>query len=194
VLARIYDLSLPANESQKSLLHFDHLDFFHSAAEKKAQQEYFSHLIMRLLVEIVPCFQNVFGRAVDPHIPHRFSESTGKKSVMVPLPIVYEDEKDKEGMLTYLRKLKEWTASLVGEGLRARLFTLFGDQLTVAMVRNTQGFVADVDDPLDWFSLFVSLPGDFHARMNSHDVCYPVFFSFFPPCPCSTIYHLFFLS
>ena len=86
-------------------------------------------------------------------------------------------------MLAYLAVLKGWLNDLVEEeGLRKNLYGMFGDQLTVAMIRNAQGLVENADDPLDWFSFLISLPGDFHPRMNVHDVS--LLFSLSCHCCC----------
>lgn len=55
--------------------------------------------------------------------------------------------------------------------LKETIILYFGDQLTATGIRSVQGARTDGDDSTDWWSYFVSIAADFHARMLLIDVC-----------------------
>ena len=96
-------------------------------------------LVARTLTEVIPAWAEVFSR-MDLMPENAYRHQLRQKSVMVPLPIVFEDEKTKEGILAFLRETKTRMLSLMPEDdLRKYLLPLVGDQLTVKMIHNGQG-------------------------------------------------------
>ena len=139
VLGRITGTSLGNSSPQKAPQDFTIRDFLHSQEDVTKIKTLMVSLVARTLTEVIPAWAEVFSR-MDLMPENAYRHQLRQKSVMVPLPIVFEDEKTKEGILAFLRETKTRMLSLMPEDdLRKYLLPLVGDQLTVKMIRNGQG-------------------------------------------------------
>jgi len=153
VLSRISGTGLNDSSPKKAPQNFAVADFYHSKEDATRMKGMMLSLVARTLTEVIPAWAKIFSSLdLMPDNPYRVQ--LRQKSTMVPLPIVFEDEKTKEGMLAFLRETRERMLSLMPDGdLRKYLLPLVGDQLTVNMVRNSQG-----GDKRPFFFFFFFLP------------------------------------
>ena len=146
--------------------------------DQRALQHNFKVIMSQILVEEIPFFKTTFNDVIIHHIDHKYSGEMAKKSVVVPLGVIFKNEMVNEEMVDIVTHLQKYIPSIsttheykivsTGETLpvqseQLHQILLGGDQLTAARVRSCKMIRANSETPLERLEGVIPVAEDWHT-------------------------------
>ncbi|PFX13265.1 hypothetical protein AWC38_SpisGene22668 [Stylophora pistillata] len=170
-------------QQQRPILSVENSEFLPSTEDNNQLLQNFILLVARILVKRVPDFQ-CLKRTVVKHIPHEFSNEMKRKSVQVPLGILFKNENLNDEMIEILehvhshyvptKMVRTEDGELEPEVAESIFFG--GDQLTEERARNCKDARADADTEYDRLEGVKSKHEDWHSIRLIYQILYDILY------------------